>query len=177
MSALPFLAVAALAVYFAIKPIGYSMPDAAMKIERVSKRGRDFIKSLEGFSSTAYPDGGYYSIGYGHQIIPGDGLSRYSQLSVSEAATVFDRDIARFELTVFRTVHVPLNQNQFDALVSLCYNVGDAAFTASTLRAKLNRGDYAGAASEFDKWVYSSGRVLPALQRRRAAEKAMFMGA
>jgi len=175
---LPLIGLAVVALYFATRlPVSSGGNMIATKIERASQRGRDFIKSLEGFSATAYPDGGYYSIGYGHQIIPGDGLSRYSRITPGEASVIFDRDIARFELAVFRTVHVPLTQGQFDALVSLAYNVGDAAFTNSTLRTRLNNRDYVGAATEFDKWVYSNGRVLPALQRRRAAEKSMFQGA
>ena len=78
-------------------------------------------------------------------------------------------------------VKVELSQNEFDALVALSFNVGlgvhdgiKGDFADSTLLDKLNAGDRAGAAAEFDKWCFSGGKKLPGLIRRRAAERVMF---
>jgi hypothetical protein len=78
---------------------------------------------------------------------------------------------------VNRLVTVPLTQNQFDALVSFTYNLGEGALAESGLLRKLNAGDYAGAAPEFAKWVRAGGVILPGLVRRRAAEADLFVAA
>nr|WP_262983078.1 lysozyme [Chromobacterium amazonense] len=70
-----------------------------------------------------------------------------------------------------------LRQNQFDALVSFSYNLGLGSLQNSTLLRLLNQGDYAGAAGQFILWDKAGGKVLPGLQRRRAAEQALFKGA
>lgn len=75
-------------------------------------------------------------------------------------------------------IHVPLNQNQFDALMDFVFNVGQANFATSTLRAKLNAGYYKSAAQEFDRWTYGTVNdvktKLPGLIARRAAERELF---
>ncbi len=73
------------------------------------------------------------------------------------------------------SVTVPLNQNQFDALVSLTYNIGSGAFNNSTLLKKLNKGDYQGAADQFLVWNKAGGKVMKGLVRRREAEQALFL--
>ena len=87
------------------------------------------------------------------------------------------RDLERYERAVGRLVTVSLSENQFGALVSFTYNLGSDNLKASTLRQKLNRGDYRGAAGEFPKWRRAGGRVLKGLVRRRAAERALFEAA
>lgn len=67
-------------------------------------------------------------------------------------------------------------QNQFDAMVSLAYNIGSGAFGESTLLKKHKVGDYAGAAAEFDKWVRGAGKIMPGLVRRRKAERKLYEG-
>jgi lysozyme len=89
-----------------------------------------------------------------------------------------------FEAYVNRGVSVPLTQSQFDALVMFVYNVGPGdphahppvdGFLTSTLRAKLNQRDYAGAAAEFSRWNKSNGQVQAGLVNRRSAEVAWFL--
>ncbi|PRP70248.1 muraminidase, partial [Chromobacterium amazonense] len=87
------------------------------------------------------------------------------------------QDLAKFEVGVSRLVKVQLRQNQFDALVSFSYNLGLGSLQNSTLLRLLNQGDYAGAAGQFILWDKAGGKVLPGLQRRRAAEQALFKGA
>ena len=76
---------------------------------------------------------------------------------------------------VSRYVSVPLTQNQFDALVSFCYNVGQSSLLSSTLLKKLNNKDYKGASNEFLKWNKSGGKVLQGLVNRRKDEREVFL--
>lgn len=71
-------------------------------------------------------------------------------------------------------VKVPITQQQFDALVSFVFNVGEQAFTTSALLRKLNDGQCFQAGAEFDRWVLAKGRRLPGLVARRASERLMF---
>jgi lysozyme len=76
---------------------------------------------------------------------------------------------------VNNSVTIPLNQNQFDALVSLAYNIGTGAFSKSTLVKKLNTGDIRGAADQFDVWVNAGGKRMQGLVNRRTKEKTLFL--
>ena len=97
--------------------------------------------------------------------------------------TTLDREfravVMQTEAAVDDAVLVDLTQNQFDALVSLNYNIGPEAFHTSTLVRKLNRGDFSGAALEFSKWnketVNGKRRVNNGLVRRRARELTLFL--
>lgn len=86
------------------------------------------------------------------------------------------REVGRYEGAVKGCVKVPLNQGEYDAYVSLAYNIGTGAFCGSTLVKKLNAGDYAGACAEISKWDKFHGKPLPGLTRRRAEERATCEG-
>lgn len=137
----------------------------------ISKNGIDLIKKFEGCRLTAYkcPSGGY-TIGYGHT----SGVKKGQKISREQAEAYLREDIKKFENGVNKYVCVPLTQNQFDALVSFCFNCGLGAFKTSTLRKKLNAKDYAGAGKELLRWDKAGGVVLNGLKRRRNAEKALF---
>lgn len=143
---------------------------------KTSTKGVALIKSAEGLRLKAYPDPGTgglpWTIGYGST----SGVTRNMLITETQAEQMLAEDLVRFERIVERQVQVPLNQGQFDALVSFTYNVGEGNFTKSTLLRKLNAGDIAGAAEQFSRWVHASGKVLPGLVKRRAAERAMFLG-
>ena len=81
----------------------------------------------------------------------------------------------RFERAVLRLCPVPLSQGQYDALVSFSFNLGAGALQSSTLRRKIMREDYEGAADEFPRWVFAAGLRLAGLVRRREAERALFL--
>ena len=139
----------------------------------VSDAGLALIRDCEGFRSEAYRDAvGVWTIGYGHThgVRAGDRITREQ----GEALLRLDAGCAAE--AVCRAVTVPLRQGQVDALVSLVFNLGAAAFEGSTLLRKLNAGDVAGAAAEFPKWCHAGSAVLPGLVARRGRERAMFEG-
>lgn len=135
------------------------------------------IAGFESFRSKAYPDppgSGKYSIGYGHQIRPGDGLSWDSILTESKGYSLLSDDVQTAVDCVYSSVQVPLNNNQKAALISLAYNIGCAGFQGSTLLRVLNTGDYETASAEFSRWIYSGGVINETLVSRRAQEQSLF---
>ena len=83
--------------------------------------------------------------------------------------------LAKYEACVNGAVKMPINQNQFDALVSFTYNVGCSAFRNSTLLRLLNQGYELQAAAQFNRWTLGGGKVQAGLVSRRAAERALFV--
>jgi len=143
----------------------------------VSLFGIDLICGFEGKRLVAYDDGvGVWTIGFGTTIYPnGTKVKKGDVCTESQAKEYMAHDLKKFELAVNGVVTVPLNQNQFDALVSLAYNIGTNAFKNSTLVKKLNAGDYRGAADQFDVWVNAGGKRMQGLVNRRAREKALYL--
>lgn len=139
---------------------------------KTSEGGIELIKQFEGFRAKAYLcPAGVATIGYGHT----GGVAMGDTIDEDEAEALLEADLRRFERSVARLVGVPLSQGQFDALVSFTFNLGGGALQRSTLRQKLNRGDYDGAAREFPKWCRAGGVKLAGLLRRRQAEMEMFL--
>lgn len=139
---------------------------------KCSQAGIDLIKRFEGFSAECYVcPAGKRTIGYGHVLAEGEA----EQISAQEAEALLVKDIASAEEAVNRLVEVPLSQHQFDALVCLTYNIGNRAFSRSTLLRLLNNGDYMAAAAQFPRWVYASGKLLNGLRNRREAEQQLFL--
>lgn len=138
-----------------------------------SQEGIDLIKSFEGFRSAPYIcPAGVATYGYGTTA----GVTMNTPpITEDEAEALLARDLLRFERSVSRLCPVPLTQGQFDALVSFSYNLGSGALQSSTLRRRLLRGDYEGAADELLRWVWAGGRRLAGLVRRRAAERVLFI--
>lgn len=135
--------------------------------------GLNIIKQFEGCKLKAYLcPAGIPTIGYGHtkDVKLGDTCTQEQ----AEKWLMDDYYIA--EQQVKRLITVPLTANQLGALVSFVFNLGSGSLMGSTLRRKLNTGDYKGAALEFDKWVYSKGQKLNGLIARRKAEKELFNG-
>ena len=137
-----------------------------------SDRGLNLIKQFEGFSAKPYVcAGGRWTIGYCHVILPDE---TFTEITEDEAIVLLSRDVMEAEGAVDILVKVPLNQNQFDALVSFVYNLGSGNLKSSTLLKLLNASDYDGAAKQFDRWVYAGGRQLLGLIARRKAEEDLF---
>ncbi|WP_043632630.1 lysozyme [Chromobacterium haemolyticum] len=141
---------------------------------KTSANGIKLIQGFEGLRLKAYQDSvGIWTIGYGHT---GPDVTPGMVITQAQADALLARDLNRFESGVTRLVQVPLNQNQFDALVCFSFNLGLGALQGSTLLRLLNAGDYAGAAAQFPRWNKAGGKELPGLTRRRAAEQALFLG-
>lgn len=144
----------------------------------VSPAGLAAIQRHEGLRLDAYQDSaGVWTIGYGStRYTDGTPVKQGDMLASKSAADVLFRETLReYESAVSRAVLVPLSQPQFDALVSLAYNIGTQAFSGSTLLKRLNAHDYAAAANEFLRWNRAGDQVLDGLRRRREAERAMFL--
>lgn len=151
-------------------------PDDIAGSKRISERGLDLIRRFEGLEEKAYVcPGGALTIGYGHVIKPGEPYGQSGYFITPDVANdLLDRDCDIAENAVNELVSVPISQSQFDALVSFVYNVGVSAFAKSTLLAKINAGDAAGAAAEFERWNQAKGKVLSGLNKRREAERRLF---
>jgi lysozyme len=91
-----------------------------------------------------------------------------------QADAWFLEDVAWAEDCVNRAVTAQLLQNEFDALVSLCFNIGCKAFSGSTLVKDLNNGNFDAASKQFSVWNKQAGQVLAGLTRRREAEAELF---
>ncbi len=143
----------------------------------VSLFGVDLICDFEGKRLVAYDDGvGVWTIGFGTTIYPnGIKVKKGDTCTEAQAKSYMAHDLKKFEQAVNGAVNIPLNQNQFDALVSLAYNIGTGAFNKSTLVKKLNAGDICGAADQFDVWVNAGGKRMQGLVNRRAKEKEVFL--
>lgn len=154
---------------------------------RQSADGRAFLEHAEGLELEAYPDPPgqtkIWSIGYGHRSRQGE------RITAAQAEKWLAEDVAKVEDALNGALRVPTTQPQFDALVSLGYNVGigddgtkpgiadpdDSGLLGSTLLRKHNAGDWLGAADEFPKWRNSGGVVNQNLVARRKLERAMYL--
>ena len=148
-------------------------------MRRMTDEGLDLIKLYEGYSSSPYLcPAQHWTIGYG--AIWGMDDKRVTEdhpdINEDQADYLLRRDVKKSEMAVLRHIRVPLEDGQFNALCSFVFNLGSGALQSSTLRRKINRGDYIGAANEFPRWVYAGGRKLKGLVRRREHERSMFMG-
>ena len=138
----------------------------------ISQNGIDLIKRFEGCRLEAYKcPAGVWTIGYGHTA----GVKKGDKISQELAEVYLKKDLYIRCTQVSNLVKVPLTQNQFDALLSLEYNIGITYFKSSTLLRLLNQGKYNDAANQFDRWVYANKKKLAGLVKRRAAEKALFL--
>lgn len=145
---------------------------------KTNERGLNIITSFEGWSSTPYLcPAGVPTIGYG-SIWRRDGACvtmEHPEISNDEGEFLLRRELRHVEAAIGKLVKTELTENMFSALASFTYNLGSGNLQASTLRMKLKRGDYEGAADEFPKWRRAGGKILPGLVRRRAAERALFL--
>ena len=138
---------------------------------KASSKALELIKQFEGLRLKAYLcPGGVWTIGYGHT----SGVKSGMVITKAQAEEFLLSDIAVFEKAV-NDQNLDLTQNMFDALVSFTFNVGVGNFKRSTLlcKIKVNQWDNS-IMDEFLRWVYSKGRVLPGLQRRRLAEMKLY---
>ena len=143
---------------------------------RLSDAGLSLIMRFEGYSGVLYQDvAGLPTIGYGHLVRPEETAQFIQGIDRSAAEQLLRLDVAKAERAVARFITVPLTQSQFDVLVSFTYNVGAGTLQRSTLRRKVNRGEYQHVPKEFLRYVWAGGKKLPGLTRRRQAEAELFL--
>lgn len=144
---------------------------------RTSSEGLALIKSFEGLRLTAYRcPAGVWTIGYGTTSAAGVGkIEAGMKITQVQAESMLIRSLVDYEEGVLRALVIRPTQNQFDALVSLAYNIGIGAMSKSSVVKALNRGDVAKAGDSFMLWNKAGGKVLPGLVRRREAEKTLFL--
>jgi lysozyme len=149
-------------------------PNVNMKL---STKGLSAIAQRETFSAYIYQDAGHQAIGFGHDILVGESFS--PPITIAQGYALLSSDASIAERAVQGYVQVPLNQDQFDALVSFVFNVGVNAFRSSTLLKLLNQSDYAGAADQMSVWdkAHINGQLVvsQALVDRRSSEQQQFL--
>lgn len=138
---------------------------------RANEAGIALIKDYEGLHLAPYLcPGKVWTIGYGHTRTVRAGM----RITREQAAQLLDDDLNLIERAVQRLVRVPLNDNQFAALVSFAYNVGITNLERSTMLQLLNRGWYEQVPAQLMRWNKVNGEVLGGLSRRRAAEARLW---
>lgn len=129
------------------------------------------IRQFESLRLTAYRcPAGTLTIGYGHTANVQEGQT----ITKFQAEALLQQDIAQIE-SYLNSMNLKLNQNQFDALTSLIFNIGPSAFQSSTLFNIIRLDPFSeDIAIQFRRWIYSRGQVLPGLQRRREEELKLY---
>lgn len=158
---------------------------------KVSDAAKAMIKHHEGVRTRPYRCPALlWSVGVGHVIDPAHIAVKYEErrnlqipagwdrtLTMDEVDAILAQDLARFERGVARLCPASVNhQGQFNALVSLSFNIGLGNVQRSSIRMRYNRGDIEGAADAFLMWTKAAGKVLTGLVKRRNDERAMFLG-
>lgn len=134
--------------------------------------GINLTEDMEGRKLVAYQDaGGIWTIGTGHT---GPDVHEGLTITAEQDDALLRGDIVRAEIGVKRFVNVPLTQDEYDGCVDFAFNCGVDNFRKSTLLIKLNNGDFAGAAAQFQVWDKVGGQVSKGLLRRRIAEEELF---
>ena len=140
---------------------------------KTSEEGISLIKKFEGCKLEAYLDAvDVPTIAYGRtkDVKIGDICTQ------QQAEDWLEEELVEYEGYVEKAVTVPLEQNQFDALVSWTYNLGPSSLNRSTALKLLNMSEYDGVPAQLKRWNKAGGKVLPGLVRRREAEAEMFKG-
>jgi lysozyme len=146
----------------------------------LNEAGLALIKSHEGLRLEAYPDPATkadpWTIGYGHTSAAGPPTVKPGlRISRQEAEDILKRDLATFERHVRSRVKVALNDNQFSALVSFCFNVGPGNFNRSGVLKAVNAKQFDLVPARLMLWNRAAGKVMRGLTRRRAEEGELFM--
>jgi lysozyme len=144
---------------------------------KMNESGLALIREAEGLRAQAYRDAtGIWTIGYGHTTAAGPPqVTSGMEITREAAEEILARDVATFSRGVAAAVTVPLNDDQFSALVSFAYNVGLGNFRGSSVLAAVNARDVEAVPRRLGLWVKAGGKTLGGLVKRRAAEAALFV--
>ena len=145
---------------------------------RINEAGMELIKHYEGWRESPYlcsaarPTIGYGSTWDRH----GNAVTLdHPDITKKQGEYLLQREVRHSEEAIRKLIKSELTKNMFSSLCSFIYNVGSGNFQKSTLRMKLNRGQYESAADEFPKWRKAGGRVIKGLVRRRKQERELFL--
>lgn len=158
--------------------IGFELQKSRVTGQRdISDNGYALISQSEGLRTTAYLDtGGVWTIGYGTIKYPnGTAVKKGDTCTQGQAELWLQNDCEWVDQCLDKYIKVNVTQNQFDALASFVYNVGETAFVKSTLLTLLNQSNFTAAANQFDRWVFDNGKRVQGLVNRRVAEKVLFL--
>lgn len=152
------------------------MSKARVLVAALSLSAAGFVGIVvhEGYNDRAYTPvpGDVPTIGFGTT----EGVKLGDKITAPQAVIRALQDVSKFEGAVKRCVTVPLHQYEYDAYISLSYNIGSGAFCSSTLVKKLNAGDYPGACKEILRWDRFKGEPLRGLTIRREIEYKQCVG-
>ncbi|NAR87487.1 lysozyme [Acinetobacter haemolyticus] len=150
---------------------------AVTGLRDISEKGYEIIREFEGFRSTAYRDtGGVWTIGFGTIRYPnGTKVKQGDTCTRGQAELWLKNDCLWVDACLDKYVKVKVSQNQFDALASFVYNVGETQFIKSTMLSLINQNNLTAAANQFDRWIFDNGKRIQGLANRRAKEKALFL--
>ena len=152
----------------------------------LSERGRKMIAEFEGCSRKPYKcPAGAMTIGIGHALtkdeldsgmlaIDGASVPWRNGITMDQVQALFDQDVEPFERLINTTTHRPINQNQFDALVSFSFNIGAYAYRHSTALRKLNSYNRSEVPAEMRRWDKANGKKIKGLTERRKHESELF---
>lgn len=143
-----------------------------------SKLCFDVIKHFEGCKTIAYRDAvGIWSIGYGNTFMPnGASVKQGDVITKADAEAILPIIVEKFAISVYKALKVEVKQHEFDALVSLTYNIGIGNFERSTLLKFINKGySKQSICSEFLVWNKANRKVLAGLTRRRQCEAHLYL--
>jgi GH24 family phage-related lysozyme (muramidase) len=161
-------------------PVTYADTPTSINQLKTSEKGKKLIISFEHFSPTLYDDtSGHCTIGIGHMVHRGKCNGTEPEefktgIDEPTAKRLFFQDLSRFEQAVNLLVKVPLEQSQFDALVSFTFNIGINGLKRSTLLKVLNQGRYDEVPLQLSRWIYTGSEKIPGLIKRRKAEAALW---
>jgi lysozyme len=142
-----------------------------------SKEGLEHITKWEGLVLKRYIcPAGKPTIGVGHVILPGE---NYQEITKEQALEILAKDVERFESAVKKHITIPLNQNQFDALVSFIFNTGEGGLVNTGVQRAVNSGFFASVPAKLEEWskfrVDGVLKVNKGLLNRRKSEAQLFM--
>ena len=144
--------------------------------DAINAAALEIIKRNEGLRLEAYPDpatgGDPWTVGVGHT---GPEVTPRMVITEAQAKEFLQQDCEEAERCIAKHVTIPLNQNQFDALVSFVFNLGCGNFSGSTLLKMVNDGNFQAAAAQFGRWNKAAGKVMVGLTLRREAESELFL--
>ena len=140
---------------------------------KISDEGLSLIKHFEGCELKAYRcAANVLTIGYGST----KGVTEDMEITQEEAESLLQEEMHEYEGYINDMVKVPLEQHQFDSMVSWVFNLGSGNLSSSTLLKKLNNSEYDEVPEQIKRWNKAGGKVLEGLVRRREAEALLFEG-